>query len=849
MKLQTQLRLLAVTTSLLLGGCFSSDDNDSTDVDNPPQTQSISINGASIKGLVLGGIVNVYPLTDTGVDRTKKLAEQTTTDATTGEYTITLLNTYAGETLFIEITAGDNSEMICDLASCGVDGENQPITFGGRYPLAADFSLSAIVNPVAQGTETVSANVSVLTNLASKQAQNLIASGTTAAEAKSKSDQQISNVFGINANTELSSLPALDITNPTAVAAADPAALEAALLGAAIVEATTSGNNGLSVEAALENFSNQFTQDGIADTEDQEQASVSLQEVLQSAQNLIAQVKTKATENNVTLDVSGLEADLEADENTASMGSTFPSQGTNSDDLGTTGVEAAKAFIADLRTLVAAADNDFATQQFVADVDEASAFVGQDLHFSSTAMNAALEIAAAAWEAYMESVDAGTPITSFTGEGTRLYSGYELAEVDMAGITVQITTADSGTTFAINQDISVNSANGSEDVAVTLSVTDGNITIEEVSEYLASEQLSSWYASYGDGLYDYYYVGEQAEEGTVYAPAEASESYEVSIDGELLISGSAVATASSITVSEGRLAVTATESGSEQVNLDENAELNSNTETFTQHSMLDLDSAEVSLQVSIVQTSTEHASVQFDGELAFSINDVMSDNVSVWSNSFAYSGETQSNEYTGEWEDNLSVADASFSLSGMLSTSAGESISASIALVADGGEGGFSEVCSGNYSHSYQWNYATGENSEEHSEMDSCENSETASSFTNVSIAINLGLDLEGIDDDITLSASFDRLELERGELTLEIVYSGNTFTMTYDSLYENRLTMTNHNKVKVFLTETEVEGTDGTVDYRLSGVINYDGAKVADITDNDGMVKITYIDETFESL
>ena len=193
-----------------------------------------SIGGTAAKGILIGADVIVKnPVT---------LAELTsTTTDKNGKYSAELPAGYVGEVL-VEVSANDDTLMVCDLTTCllsggteldrdgeQVSGQDGIITFGEVYKPGADLSLK-VLTTVTSGSTAVTANATPLTTMASNFAE---VNGVSAAEANAT----IAAQAGLTTYA-LDALPVVDITDATAVSEASDDAINAAVTGAAIVEAS-----------------------------------------------------------------------------------------------------------------------------------------------------------------------------------------------------------------------------------------------------------------------------------------------------------------------------------------------------------------------------------------------------------------------------------------------------------------------------------------------------------------------------------------------------------------------------------------------------------------------------------
>lgn len=332
--------LSAMTAVSLTQGCSCSDDDDPNPVViDPPVTPDpvvTTINGSAGKGIILGGVVNILPIID-GVLSDNSVASGVTGDD--GSYSVGI-DDYTGSPFVVRVTsASDGStSMVCDLAGgCGGD-----VAFGGRVAIDdATFNLDAVVPPVTGLTSQV--NLSVLTDTATDVALATLGNGggTTLDDvitAVSNANSTVANRFGIQG--DITTLPIVDLTNPTAVAAVnDNNVLNYNLFSAAIVEALINDNNSLSIAAAVTSFAAQFADVDRGLTDNAVSANVtSLAEILAQAGNVIDAIRETDTTGLTNLgdletfiDSSQMLAELQPPTDTGSQGT--PSETNNDEPL------------------------------------------------------------------------------------------------------------------------------------------------------------------------------------------------------------------------------------------------------------------------------------------------------------------------------------------------------------------------------------------------------------------------------------------------------------------------------------------------------------------------------------
>lgn len=204
----------------------------------PASNQSVQVAGTAVKGVIAKGIVKAFDIDG------NLLKEGVTNDD--GSYSLDLAD-YTGPVV-VEITAGADSKMTCDV----VDGCGS-VAYGQLVDISADdkFSLKAVIPEVKEG-EAVSANVTALTTLAAKVAEE---KGLTKASAED-ANTQIANLFDITG--DITELAAVDVTKPSELARVTQSAQQASVVNAALLAAVLDdSSDGASVGSVLENLASQ----------------------------------------------------------------------------------------------------------------------------------------------------------------------------------------------------------------------------------------------------------------------------------------------------------------------------------------------------------------------------------------------------------------------------------------------------------------------------------------------------------------------------------------------------------------------------------------------------------------
>ena len=810
---------VALISSSLLFACGGGSSGGS--VVAPPAPMSIT--GTASKGLILGGEVNAYLINSNGT-KVEPAIGTAITDATDGSYELTLDSSYDGEPLIIEITAVDGSQMKCDLSVCLADDDDEvAITFGELYTLPTDFELSA----VSSGTDsdTISINITPLTNIAAALTLDKIAEGAEPAAAAEASNYQIADLLGLDG--DVTEQPIVDLTDPTAINGASAAELNANLKAAAVVEAALMGaSDGTSLEAALDDFVMQYVDSGIAETEEGEgdNTLVSQEEIAAASQTLTSAMVTELEGVNAEDDnIAAVQTALMAEEEEAATGSTQATQGDVPDDLGSEGLIATKEFVSQVSTFSLATQLDGA-DTFEEEISLASDLVSSDLDVSSEALALATAAIAGAIETVL---DSETPVTSYQSDD---------------GITVAISLSGTTVTYTVDQTLDIENSAG---VATTATI-----------------DLVAVNAVFSDGI-------EDAETET---ETEGTYTYTWSAEGEasvdLALSGSVSTDKVSIAINDGsNVVATLTVDEEEREEGTSSASEGSSTrsETNTASGLISVTGVDFGLSVTIAQVASSEVSdpISFTGvfNIAASLLSLDYDEASEYNetrtNSEVY---TDDRDYTNSETEVISIDGLTASLSGMFSDST-NSIEATVAIAASGIE----ETCE----LEHEWsNLYTNDNGVENNTFDHDNNEdcgltgETATTYASASINVRFALDIDGIDGDVEVEAAIERTGLEAGIASIDLTYGGNQLDFAFDTddivevgegdetiTTTMTATLTNHNGVVLTITDVETDYVDGSElsdTFITTGVISHDGEEFATVNE-DGIV--TFSDGTFVTL
>jgi hypothetical protein len=804
--------LIAIAITSVLSACGGS--SSSIPVVEPPPPVEKVINGTASKGLILGGEVNAYLINNNGTKIEPSIGTATT-NTTDGTYELTLDASYNAEPLIIEITAIDGSQMKCDLSVCLADNDaGVAITFGELYTLPTDFELSAVSS--GSDSDTISINITPLTNIAAALTLDKVARGAAPAAAAEASNYQIANLLVLDG--DVTTLPIVDLTDAAAINAASADALDANLKSAAVVEAALSDSNaGTSLEDALDSFVSQYVaSNGVAETEGAgvDTSSVSLEEIAAASQVLTNTMVTELEGVNAEDEnISTVRTALVAEEALAATGSIDATQGDVPDDLGSEGLIATKAFVSQVSTfsLATQLDSDNAFEQ---EISLASDLASSDLDVNSEALSLA---AAAIAEA----------VIANTEEAITIYQSID-------GITVAISVSGTTVTYTVDQTLDVQNSAG---VATTTT-----INLEAVNAVLSNTIVDTETET-------------QTETGNSYIWSSAGEA---SLD--LALSGSVSTSQVSITINDGSqfvASLSVDEEGSGQFTFTQGESSFSNSENETESGLISVTGVDIGLSVTIAQVASTEVTdpIEFTGafNVAASLLSVDFDEAQQWQNSESSTGDSESSTDTGT--EIISIDGLTASLSGMFSNSS-NSLEATVAFAASGIE----ETCIWDDEWSFTNTFigGVGSNSATHTENDDCSlTGETAETFASASINVRFALDVEGIEDDVALVAAIERTGLESGVASIDLTYGGNQldFDFNTDNIVETpegdtttiTATLTNHNEVMLTVTNIETDNDDNNDSSSVTtGVISHEGEEFATVSDT-GIV--TFSDGTFVTL
>lgn len=413
MKAQSLLVSSFVALSVVLSGCGGGGGGSRSGGSAP----SSDIEGAAVKGILKNADVAVYPVVDGVVD--DEALQMTTTDDA-GRYSLNL--SYTGPAL-ITITGNADASMVCDVPAGCDDGEGGTAAFGADVPFGANMALEAMA--VLDGG-AVSINVTPLTHLAAAKARAAVLNDVAIRLANS----HVANLFGVTG--ELTALPAVDITDTTALEGADANAQKGALLAAALYGAAL--EEGQTLDQLATAFIN--TSGGQFYGQQSVSTGVDLAEIYTAAQAALTTSGANLSGVSTTLGTALAAAQQLGEELT---------QAAPSDTAALANLAKAKAFVSQVRTLGTSFITEASAEAFANELEAAGTLLSADTELLAQALGYAVNAIA---EVHAQRTENGA-LTS-----PQIVT-FDMAEVEVTFVNDSYTvTSVSGVDEALETDLS-----------------------------------------------------------------------------------------------------------------------------------------------------------------------------------------------------------------------------------------------------------------------------------------------------------------------------------------------------------------------------------------------------------
>jgi len=428
---------------------------------------SFTLDGATTKGLILDGFVNVADASDD-----TNILVSGRTDSADGTYDLMIpaSGNFTGPFVRVSVEGGPGAVMICDAGDGCLTTGGANVAFGDTFAIDDTVTLSAIVpTPAENSTDTV--NLTIISDLAA----SLIDSNTgplTAAD-NDQANAQVSDLFGL-LTVDPTELEAIDVTDGS-VNSTDDNALRAAILSGGVLGAAL--ENGADIGTALDNLRADFVaNDGqlVINEDVDDPALISLEDIFE--ESLIVAEDSEISGDDflqATAEILGDSVSAAgADEGERTDASTHPSNLAPP-------LEQAQAFVSDLQLIVEAAtsqDNEDNIVNFAERVEAAALLIDDEAESAFDAALRASEAIALAYQAFQDDNSITTfmangfvvDVSSNSGDLSLIIAsqtvGGETVEMSITGdLDVELMEVDE-----FEQSIDGNSSSGEESVTITI---------------------------------------------------------------------------------------------------------------------------------------------------------------------------------------------------------------------------------------------------------------------------------------------------------------------------------------------------------------------------------------------
>lgn len=260
-------------------------DDSSTDEQSEQESEFFSVEGYAIKGVIQGGLVSAYPISELGVIGDEAVATAVTDD--TGSYSLNIPADYDSYAFKLSVTALDDTRMVCDSKSATgcVDSGGLAVPFGQTFALTDDFVLSAVV-PSVSADLPVTTNISILTTIATDIVLAMLEQSTGEAPQAiiEQANAEVAESYGLT--QELTEISAVDLTDDSQLNNADIDAVRSSLISAGIMTEVFELEPG-NIGQGLENFANSHRLDDGALVND---STITIIQSLQTSLDLLSQI-------------------------------------------------------------------------------------------------------------------------------------------------------------------------------------------------------------------------------------------------------------------------------------------------------------------------------------------------------------------------------------------------------------------------------------------------------------------------------------------------------------------------------------------------------------------------------
>lgn len=262
---------------LAIAGCGSSGQESEFD-----SSSDLAVNGHAIKGVIHNGIAQAYRIEEyNGKRRARQAVGLPVRTDSFGAFNLRLPSATVTSSLLVEISADSQTKMTCDdLSGCGVNSAGEAISFGEHFDLNQDFSMKAVLPELRQGRRN-QLSVTPLSHLAVARAEGS-AAGLTA-DNVSNSYRYIEAAMGLESGDL--QLEPVDITQLERYENLEKGQLKLALMSASFLSLVEDAGVNNSIEQVLESAANAIAESGTVSSNSNETNVLALDELnLQASQ-------------------------------------------------------------------------------------------------------------------------------------------------------------------------------------------------------------------------------------------------------------------------------------------------------------------------------------------------------------------------------------------------------------------------------------------------------------------------------------------------------------------------------------------------------------------------------------
>lgn len=333
---------------------------------DPKPSAKIGIQGTAMKGIMKKATVEIFSV-ENGVASDTPIDTIQTDD--NGLYTFQ--SNHSGPIL-VKVSGDEDAMMTCDIAE-GCDSNNDgnsDIAFGADFRIGETFTLEAVSN--IEANKAVTINVTPLTNLSAKQAKKAGISVDSIASANS----QVANLFDLTG--DITKIPTIDITKADQVKAADKQSQKNAVMASSLYAAAKADNQSLNdLASAFANQNGQLVKKQ-GDTE-----VVSLEEIYTKAKGLLDKDELKDASIKTDVDVIANDV-VKADPGEKT-------DVKPSDEVLTDGMKKVQAMVQDLRNIGVSSQLDNKAKAFGDEFEVADQLLSDDLRSVAESLGKAVD--------------------------------------------------------------------------------------------------------------------------------------------------------------------------------------------------------------------------------------------------------------------------------------------------------------------------------------------------------------------------------------------------------------------------------------------------------------------------